>query len=79
VKTGRLDKARTVREGMSLSDFIRRELQRAAEQPTREEWLERTKQPKPVPTRKRGADNPRTAGRTVRVLDASIVDCRHAL
>jgi plasmid stability protein len=41
-------KARAAREGMSLSDFIKRELERVAERPTMQEWLERTRQAKPV-------------------------------
>lgn len=41
-------KARAAREGMSLSDFIKRELKRSAEQPSMLEWLERTKQLKPI-------------------------------
>ena len=47
-------KARAAREGMSLSDFIKRELERAAERPTMREWLDRTQQSKPIPA-KRGA------------------------
>ena len=49
-------KARAAREGMSLSDFIKRELERAAERPTMKEWLERARQAKPF--------QPRRAGRT---------------
>jgi len=41
-------KARAAREGMSLSDFLKRELERAAEKPTMREWSERTKQAKPI-------------------------------
>jgi antitoxin FitA len=41
-------KSRAAREGMSLSDFIKRELARAAERPTMLEWLERTQQARPV-------------------------------
>ncbi|MEP7364931.1 MAG: hypothetical protein ABI972_16895 [Acidobacteriota bacterium] len=41
-------KARAAREGMSLSDFLKRELGRAAERPTMSEWLERTKQARPI-------------------------------
>ena len=44
-------KSRAAREGMSLSDFIKRELERAAERPTIQEWLERTQRAKPVPAR----------------------------
>ena len=41
-------KARAAREGMSLSDFIKRELEHVAERPTMQEWLERTRQAKPI-------------------------------
>jgi plasmid stability protein len=41
-------KARAAREGMSLSDFLKRELERAAEKPSMREWLEHTKQAKPI-------------------------------
>ncbi len=41
-------KARAAREGMSLSDFIKRELERSAERPTMREWLEHTRQSKPI-------------------------------
>ena len=44
-------KARAAREGMSLSDFIKRELERAAERPTMQEWLERTRNAKPIPAK----------------------------
>jgi plasmid stability protein len=47
-------KARAAREGMSLSDFIKRELERTAERPTMREWLELTQRTKPIPV-KRGA------------------------
>lgn len=45
-------KSRAAREGMSLSDFLKRELARAAERPTMQEWLERTQQAKPIRTRR---------------------------
>jgi plasmid stability protein len=48
-------KARAAREGMSLSDFIKRELERAAERPTMREWLERTQQSKPIPAKRNAA------------------------
>ncbi len=54
-------KSRAAREGMSLSDFIKRELERVAERPTIEEWLERTRQAKPIPSR-------RTAAKVIREL-----------
>jgi antitoxin FitA len=41
-------KARAAREGMSLSDFIKRELERVAERPTMREWLESVQQAKPI-------------------------------
>jgi len=41
-------KSRAAREGMSLSDFIKRELERVAERPTMQEWLERTQRAKPI-------------------------------
>ena len=41
-------KARAAREGMSLSDFIKRELERVAERPTMREWLEDVQQAKPI-------------------------------
>ena len=40
--------ARAAREGMSLSDFLKRELAHVAERPTMQEWLERTHQAKPI-------------------------------
>lgn len=54
-------KSRAAREGMSLSDFIKRELERVAERPTIEEWLERTRQAKPILSR-------RTAAKVIREL-----------
>ena len=41
-------KARAAREGMSLSDLIKRELERTAERLNMQEWLERTQQAKPI-------------------------------
>jgi plasmid stability protein len=41
-------KSRAAREGMSLSDFLKRELARVAERPTMQEWLERTERAKPI-------------------------------
>ncbi len=43
-------KSRAAREGMSLSDFVKRELKRSASLPTMQEWLETTRQAKPIPT-----------------------------
>jgi plasmid stability protein len=41
-------KARAAREGMSLSDFIKRELELTVERPTMREWLELTQRAKPI-------------------------------
>jgi hypothetical protein len=41
---------------MSLSDFIKRELQRVAERPSMEEWLQRTRETRPVATKRTAAD-----------------------
>lgn len=41
-------KTRAADEGMSLSDFIKRELERTAERPSMREWLEATLQRKPI-------------------------------
>ena len=41
-------KARAAREGMSLSDYIKREFQRTAERPSMQEWLDLTRQAKPI-------------------------------
>jgi antitoxin FitA len=49
-------KARAAREGKSLSDFIKRDLERAVERPTMREWLERTKQAKPIPAPRSAAN-----------------------
>jgi plasmid stability protein len=54
-------KARAAREGMSLSDFIKQELEQTAERPTMREWLESTRQAKPISTK-------RSAARIVREL-----------
>lgn len=43
-------KARAANEGMSLSDFIKRELQKSMERPTMREWLELTKRITPLRT-----------------------------
>ena len=57
----RILKARAAREGMSLSDFIKKELAHSAGRPTMREWLERTRQAKPIPTK-------RSAAQVVRAL-----------
>jgi plasmid stability protein len=48
-------KARAAREGMSLSDYIKQELERTVERPTMREWLELTKQARPIRTEKSAA------------------------
>ena len=54
-------KSRAARERMSLSDFIKRELERVAERPTMREWLEDMQRAKPIPSR-------RTAAQVIREL-----------
>ena len=54
-------KARAAREGMSLSDYIKQELERSVERPTMREWLERTEQNRPFSTK-------RTAAQIIREL-----------
>ncbi len=44
-------KSRAAREGMSLSDFIKKELEHAAGRPSMQEWLDRTQQAKPMPAK----------------------------
>jgi plasmid stability protein len=48
-------KARAAREGMSLSDFLKRELERTAKRPTMTEWLENIRQAKPIPAKQSAA------------------------
>ena len=48
-------KARAAREGMSLSDFIKRELERVVERPSMREWIERTQRVKPIPAKQSAA------------------------
>lgn len=48
-------KARAAREGMSLSDFIKKELERAVERPTMREWLERAQHARPIFTKRSAA------------------------
>ena len=49
-------KARAAREGMSLSDFIKKELERTVERPTMREWLESMRQAKPISTKRSAAE-----------------------
>lgn len=48
-------KARAAREGMSLSDFIKKELERTVERPTMREWLERAQQAKRISAKRSAA------------------------
>jgi hypothetical protein len=48
-------KARAAREGMTLSDFIKRELERVVEKPSMREWLDHVRQAKPIPTTRTAA------------------------
>ena len=49
-------KARAAREGMSLSDFIKRELERSAELPSMREWLEVTRRARPISSKRSAAE-----------------------
>lgn len=51
----RVLKVRAADEGMSLSDFIKRELQRVAERPSLHEWLARTREAKPIAAKRSAA------------------------
>jgi hypothetical protein len=51
---------------MSLSNFIKRELEHIVEHPTMREWLERTQQTKPIP-------HIRSAAQVVRELRDAVV------
>ena len=48
-------KARAAKSGMNISDFIKKELERIAERPSMQEWLERTQQSRPIITKKTAA------------------------
>jgi antitoxin FitA len=52
----RVLKARAAREGMSLSDFIKKELESVVERPTMREWLEQTRQAKPIAAKRSAAE-----------------------
>jgi len=54
-------KSRAAREGMTLSDFVKRELQNSASLPTQQEWLDRVARAKPV-------RSDRTAAQIIRAL-----------
>ena len=48
-------KARATREGMSLSAFLKRELEQMVQRPSMREWLEQTRQAKPIPSKQSAA------------------------
>ena len=48
-------KSRAALEGMSLSDFLKKELVLAAERPTMREWLARTQRAKPIRAKRSAA------------------------
>lgn len=52
----RILKARAAREGMSLSDFIKRELAHTVERPMVREWLDRTAEAKPIQSKRTAAE-----------------------
>lgn len=47
-KTHAVLKARAAMEGMSLSDYLKRELEKLASQPSLREWLESASKLKPI-------------------------------
>jgi len=49
-------KFRAAAAGMSLSEYLLREVAKTAEQPTMEEWLQRLKKMKPIKTRESSAE-----------------------
>ncbi|MDQ2712436.1 MAG: hypothetical protein M3Y24_09455 [Acidobacteriota bacterium] len=49
-------KSRAARDGMSLSDYLKRELERTASQPNLREWVERVRQMKPISSGKSSAE-----------------------
>jgi plasmid stability protein len=49
-------KARAAREGMSLSDYLKRELEHMAQRLTLREWLERVDKLKPIPVKRSAAE-----------------------
>ena len=49
-------KARAARDGMSLSDYLKRELERTARQPNLREWVERVRRMKPISSGKTSSE-----------------------
>ena len=62
-------KARAATQGISLSDYIKRELKLIAEQPTLDEWFERVSKHKPVILPVSAAELVRGSGGTRTVLN----------
>lgn len=52
----RLLKARAAQEGMSLSDFIKRELEHTMAKPSLREWLDMVGRTKPVHSKRSGVE-----------------------
>lgn len=51
----RMLKARAAQEGMSLSDFIKHELEHTMSKPSLREWLDMIGHAKPIPSKQSGA------------------------
>lgn len=51
----RIVKARAAKAGMSLSDYLKREIEQHAKRPTLDEWLDRVAKGKPIPMSKSSA------------------------
>jgi antitoxin FitA len=49
-------KARAAHEGMSLSEFLKREITRTVERPTINAWFERVRESKPIVTKQSAAE-----------------------
>jgi antitoxin FitA len=54
-KMHRTLKERAARQGMSLSDFIKRELAYSTQRPTMDEWIETVRQARPIPSKRSAA------------------------
>ncbi|MCC6590453.1 MAG: hypothetical protein IT168_27420 [Bryobacterales bacterium] len=49
-------KARAAKQGISLSEYLKKELGKITAQPTMEEWLELTRHSKPIPSKRSAAE-----------------------
>jgi plasmid stability protein len=47
---------RAAREGMNLSGYLKKGLERIAARPTMREWLERSRERKPIPVKRSAAE-----------------------